>query len=413
MKAIRTFLGDQRGTTAVIFGLSVLPLLAFVGVAVDYSRGSHEKVKLQAALDATAIALVREADTLKTPDAFQRRATTILNSLYAAGPNVPMPTVAMPEVAGKRVKLSATTPVPTIFSAFQGGRPMQVGATTETVWGTRTIEVALALDTTGSMASSGKMEALKVAVGDLVDIFKAASKTPGDIKVSVVPFNTQVRIPVTHRDAAWMRYDVRLENPNITGRAKQVNRPNWNGCLADRDQRYDASSESPSGLEATKYVAAECGVAGLATMLPLTADLESVRTTVNAMTPTGATNVTIGFTTGLSSIRPGHPLSASGSGGDVQRYLILLTDGDNTQNRWTGNGSATSTAIDDRLKLACDEARKEAVSIYTVRVIAGNEPLLKSCATEPGMYSNASNAAQLKPIFERIAREITGTRLSF
>ena len=192
-------------------------------------------------------------------------------------------------------------------------------------------------------------------------------------------------------------------------------RASWTGCLSDRDRDYDVSSEPARG-GSSNYVAANCRYTSLAPMMPLTSNLESVRTAVNSMTATGATNVTIGLSNGLATLRADSPLGdVSSNDPDVQKFVILLTDGNNTQNRFGGNGSEGNTytiAIDERLRQACNHARSSRVQVFTVRVIAGNESLLRDCATEPGMYHSAATAAEIAPAFARILNSITTPRLT-
>ena len=47
------------------------------------------------------------------------------------------------------------------------------------------INLALVLDNTGSMASSGKMTNLKSAAHSLLGMLQTAAKTPGDVQVAI------------------------------------------------------------------------------------------------------------------------------------------------------------------------------------------------------------------------------------
>ncbi len=58
MRMVQRFRTDERGTAAMMFGLAVLPLVAFAGAAIDYSRASSARTALQAAADATALQVV-------------------------------------------------------------------------------------------------------------------------------------------------------------------------------------------------------------------------------------------------------------------------------------------------------------------------------------------------------------------
>lgn len=53
---LKRFNGDERGTVAIMFGLLAIPMVMFVGLAVDYSRVMSADRDLQEAVDAAAIA---------------------------------------------------------------------------------------------------------------------------------------------------------------------------------------------------------------------------------------------------------------------------------------------------------------------------------------------------------------------
>ena len=100
------------------------------------------------------------------------------------------------------------------------------------------------------------------------------------------------------------------------------------------------------------------------------------------MTPTGNTNVTIGLQMAWQTLSPAAPFNAPAAAPDLDKVIILLTDGENTQNRWT----SSTSSIDARTQKACDNVKAANIKIYTVRVIDGNATLLKNCATKPDMY---------------------------
>jgi Flp pilus assembly protein TadG len=55
---LRSFRRDQRGNIAVIFALSLIPVLSCIGCAIDYSRATQLRSKLQAAIDAASVGSV-------------------------------------------------------------------------------------------------------------------------------------------------------------------------------------------------------------------------------------------------------------------------------------------------------------------------------------------------------------------
>jgi hypothetical protein len=88
--------------------------------------------------------------------------------------------------------------------------------------------------------------------------------------------------------------------------------------------------------------------------------------------------------------------------------IILLTDGQNTQNRW----SSSTSPIDARTQKVCDNAKIANIKVYTVRVIDGNASLIKTCATKPDMYFNVQQASQLNTVFASIAQNLANLRIA-
>ena len=76
-----------------------------------------------------------------------------------------------------------------------------------------------------------------------------------------------------------------------------------------------------------------------------------MNTQVSNMVANGSTNQPIGLVWGWQSLVGGGPFTVPEMDANYQysQIIILLTDGLNTQDRWYGNGSSTSTDVDDRM----------------------------------------------------------------
>ncbi len=72
----------------------------------------------------------------------------------------------------------------------------------------------------------------------------------------------------------------------------------------------------------------------------------------------------------------------------------------------------SSSAIDARTKLACDNIEATNIKIYAVRIINGNPSLLSGCATNPTMYYDLQNASQLNNVFSAITQNLANLRLA-
>jgi hypothetical protein len=162
----------------------------------------------------------------------------------------------------------------------------------------------------------------------------------------------------------------------------------------------------------TVFPASQCGK--LVTMMPLTDVKDDTGWTnlnqkIDDMQASGNTNVTIGLAWGWHSLTPNLPLTeGSDPAPDKDKVIVLLTDGTNTQNRW----SSTESHIDARTSLACTNVKAANIKIYTVRVIDGNATLLRNCATRPSMYYDVSQADQLNSVFTSIAQNLANLRVS-
>ena len=143
-------------------------------------------------------------------------------------------------------------------------------------------------------------------------------------------------------------------------------------------------------------------------MMTLSSDWTALNSKIDQMTPNGNTNVTIGMQMAWQTLSPVAPFGAPLAAPDLDKVIILLTDGDNTQNRW----SSTASVINARTQKACDNAKADNIKVYTVRVIAGNATLLKNCATKPDMYYDVDQASELNGVFGAIAQQLATLRLA-
>jgi Flp pilus assembly protein TadG len=58
------FFKDRRAGVAPLLALGIVPLVGAVGAAVDYSRANSVRTAMQNALDATALMLSKDAQSL-------------------------------------------------------------------------------------------------------------------------------------------------------------------------------------------------------------------------------------------------------------------------------------------------------------------------------------------------------------
>jgi Flp pilus assembly protein TadG len=419
-------LQDRKGGVAPLLALAIIPIIGAVGAAVDYSRANLVRTAMQNALDSSALMLSKDAQTLSSGQ-LDQKATSYFNAMFQRpeASNVQVTQQLTAPVQGTfNLKITGTATVSTMFWRVLGQDQISITATGEVTWGIKKLNLALALDNTGSMSSSNKMTELKTAAHSLLTTLKAGEKVPGDIKVSIVPFAVDVNVGTANVNANWIDWtDWEANNgtcskssysssqSNCTSHSgvwTPKNHSQWNGCVMDRDQNNDVlNTATVSGSPATKYRAHQA-TACPASMMTLSYDWTALNSKIDAMTPTGNTNVTIGLQMAWQTLSPVAPFSAPAPAPDLDKVLIVLTDGTNTQNRWT----SSSTAIDARTQKACDNAKADNIRIYTIRVIDGNATLLKGCASKPDMYYEVQQAAQLNSVFGSIAQNLANLRIA-
>jgi Flp pilus assembly protein TadG len=405
---IKSFFRDTRANFAPMFALTLVPILGFIGTAVDYSRGNSVKAAMQAALDSTGLMLSKDATGL-TPEQMTAKANSLFSTMFnqPEAQNVTLTaSLSTPQAGSFKLNIAAKAKVDARFLRVFGQNSFEVGSATEVVWGIKRLELALALDNTGSMASNSKMTELKKAAKTLLDILKVAAKKEGDVKVSIVPFDTTVKIGKSHKDANWLDFTV-----------KNIDKDDWEGCVIDRSWPNDGTDATPDGSSAKKFPASQCGPE-IVRALPLTdiwTGLDTLKTKVDNMQPNGMTNVTIGLAWGWHTLTNSVPFEqGSAPQGDLDKVIILLTDGDNTQAWDNANNKNifTESAINARTEAACANVKAANIRIYTVRVIDGNSTLLKNCATAPNMYYDVQNASQLNGVFTSIAQNLANLRIA-
>lgn len=421
---IRRFLANRDGNVAMMFAICLVPLLVGVGAAVDYARLADARELMQHSLDATVLALSSEAPKL-TAAQLNSRATQVFNVNFPSGKadNISV-SATFTQTNGAVIAATASGTVPMTFLNVIDIPSKTLAVTSKSAWSSTRLRVALALDNTGSMAYSGKMDALKTATKNLLDKLKSESTTSDDVYVSIIPFNKDVNIGIDlssyvawnklGRKCVWNSRRNRYDCGDNYLWPQTKNHSNWEGCVADRDKtsNLDISVATPLD-EASSYPAedyADCG-------RPLTAmtnNWTALTSAVDAMTPVGATNQTIGLVWAWQSLKSTSPLNAppKAENYDYQDVIILLSDGENTMNRFDGDGTSHSTAVDDRMSGVCSAAKADNITIYTVLVIEGTESVLKNCASSVDNYFNASSADEIITSFGAIGDKLSALRIA-
>lgn len=535
----RKFIQDRRGAVAPMFALAIIPVIGFVGVAVDYSRANSIKAAVQASLDATALAMARSAPNL-TAEQLQQKTSDYFNAQFTRpdAKNVVV-TTTYSTTNGSTLVVSASGSMDTTFTRVMGYSSLSVGSSSTIKWGNQRLRVALVLDTTGSMASAGKIDAMKTATKNLIDQLKAAATNNGDVYISVIPFSKDVNAGSANFNASWLQFDDGTDkswdgangtcnksgysprsvcqaqskcslsgynsqssctsagtcslsqyttqsnctsngtcsNPGQTSQSSCTgnractnpaytsrnpcqnnggtwgfgtwtagawtagvwspatwtpnNRNTWNGCVTDRglaagpgtaagnDQRV----VTPTAGDASTLFYPEQYSNCSPEVKALSYDWTAMKTLVDGLYPAGSTNQPIGLVWGWQSLVGAGPFGtvpAKDSNYTYKEVILLLSDGMNTQDRWYGNGSDTSTSVDNRMWKTggdgtCKNIKDTGVTIYAIQVNTGSDPLstvLQNCASSSDKFVMLTTANQIITTFQQIGTQLSQLRIA-
>jgi Flp pilus assembly protein TadG len=458
LASLRRFLRAREGNVAIIFGLALIPIVASVGAAIDFSRANSVKTDLQASLDAAALMLSRDA-LGDSPDQLNSKALAYVKANFnRPGTSVTSVSADFTSTGGFRLRVNGTVRVPTDFMNIFGQDYLNVSTSSTTAWGSTRLRVALVLDNTGSMAQAGKIGALRSATVSLLGQLKNAAYKDGDVYVSIIPFVKDVSFGPGAYQAKWIDWtDWDASNgtcknyqqgggwgggwgggrgggwgggwgsPNDKASCLQLkgtwtpdNHQKWNGCVVDRGDsngpnvdNYDTNVVAPNiNVKASLYAAEQYSSCPQASR-GLSYDWDAMNTLVNNMQPAGNTNQAIGLQVGWMSLVGGGPFTVPPMDSDYtyQQIIILLTDGLNTEDRWYTNQSS----IDARQQLTCNNVKAAGITLYTIQVNTGGDPtstLLQNCASTPDKFTLLTSADQIAATFQKIGNDLTRLRVA-
>ena len=464
---------ERRGAVAVFLAVAVIPLVAFLGLATDTARGYLVKSRLTQALDAAALAGGR---AVFDPDRdaqiqmfFDVNFPTGFMGATASGPVINV------TADGEVITLSANATVPTTFMRLLGFDQMPVTARTVVRRAVRGMELVLVMDNTGSMRSGGKIDAMKDAARDLVDILYGTRETVPDFWVGLVPFTAMVNMGPTR--AAWLAgYNAAAYAPTA-----------WKGCVEARAAPFDETDDTPAVAPWTAaFWASTLGVYpgagdndwdgtnidetngaqndGLGPNLgcgpaitPLVAEKTTVVAAVDEMLPwhRGGTMANLGLVWAWRILSPQWRGLWGGTTPPelpldydtplMDKVVIILTDGENQWYDWPGglpgkpdagtypdadytaygrlsegrlgttSNSTATTIINTRMSAACEAMKAEGIIIYTITFQLGSaatQLMFQNCATSLAHYFNSPTNGDLAAAFATIGSQLSNLRLA-
>ncbi len=425
---------DERGNTALIFGLAIVPLLALGGGSLDIAQRARAHSTLQTASDTAALAaarlvqqglLQRDSDW----DSVKAQATAMANNFITASlanlGGQTAPTVDI-QVTQKAVTISSHFDMKTAFLGIIGLNTLPASTFAQVdVPDPILVEISLVLDYSLSMNQNSKYTRMTTAARDF--IAKVAANRADRTKIGIVPFSefvyanvadTDVRAPDTSGSHPWdggSNYDGSGSwgsggtTPTSIVTAK---------CLVNRDYPYSVTNETPVGATASKWQQADPNGSrckryeeGGLQARDLTNDFTGLSNALAGMQPVGWTNIALAAEMGWHMLSPNEPFETARDFSDpyVRKILILLTDGVQTIDAMGPTGEVSIDGANRTTAELCENAKADNISIYTIAYDVDDTnvySLLSDCASGPSAYFEVHDSSGIGAVFDAIYDQI-------
>ncbi len=453
VRASRAFAHDRAGAVHIIFAVALVPLTLAVGAAVDYSRANRSKAELQGALDSAVLAGAAEAAKGAPLTGIPSYVGNFTNANFSQKGAVQVSATAS---ADGVVAATASLPVDTVFIRMLGMKTMDVSVTSQALFGAGKAEIALALDTTGSMAGA-KITAARQAANGLVDTLYSNPSAAQNVKIALVPFTSYVNVGLTYRNASWISGandysttstvcwtsypNAKYLNPYQVkatcyadgvpydcsytayksiayGQPVKTCSPvtysyTWYGCVGSRAYPLDLSDTVGAGSTVPALLNYTCSKE----LVRLTNSASAVKTQINALSADGETYIAPGLLWAWRVLSPNAPF-ADGQpyGKGVAKTIVLMTDGANTHSPNYPYHDYSDVAVANYLTAkTCANAKAAGIRIMTIAfevTDAGIKKILADCATSASDYYDAGDIASMSAAFKSIGVKLTGIRLT-
>lgn len=422
--APRKLFRDDAGNTTILFGFLLLPLLACIGAGLDYYQAIRLSTRLQHASDAAILAAMAARGL---PDDERQQLAMKMFSDNVQRINMVVdktPDVSISNGAGS---LTFNSAMKTTILSVVGIDSIPVKARSSAVSYGKKIEMALVTDITGSMGNaingSTKIDGLKAAASDLLDIILPPELPPEAARVALIPFANHVNagayasavtgLPQTQPGANSSGFLISCVTER-TGREKESDAApgpsSWIGSAAP--------GSSTGNYSATGDCLRSGGGGGgteLQAIIPMTAEKSTLMAAVNSFTPGGSTAGHLGIAWAWYMLSPNwNSLFASSSAAagyddtGSQKIAVIMSDGEfNTQ-------YSSSSSAEQAVAL-CGAMKAANIAIYTIGFgldasKASDQAAITTlghCASSREHFFLAYDGSVLRDVFNQIGQKIS------
>lgn len=440
------------GSVAMAFALTITAIAGMVGLSIDASRWISVRQQLQASLDGAVLAVASRTESGEDGAPYL---TAQLQANWKSPHGATAPTATTVSGANHTISAIAQSSVRATFIRVLGFDTLPVKVEAVAQYGSHSVDVALALDVTGSMSGS-KIDNMRTAAKSMTDAIYAMPGAETKVRVSIVPFAEYVNVGTAYRGQSWLSvendrtenqcymskplisksgctitqvpvtvegsgtvyYDQETCTSYVYGPEQQYCGPvtyQWNGCVGSRLSPLNTRALLTSTNPSPGLMNFTCN----APLTRLTNDKTVQTAAIDALNPSGETYLPAGIMWGWRTISPDGPFgdsTATSGPTKPRRVLVLMTDGENTRSQDDKYHWGTDKAAANTLTAAlCTEVKKDNIDVYTIAYEVTDPAtieLLKSCSSGGSHFFDASDALKLKAAFSTIGQSLSAIRLA-
>jgi len=243
----RRFLQDGKASVATMAALGLIPIVASVGAAVDIGRADMARAKMQGALDASALAIARDAKNASA-DQLNENATNYFNVNFRS-PDI---TGVRTQVAtsstsgGYLVSMSATGSVQTKFMSIVGVSAFDVSVRSNAVSYMDGLGCVLSLDQHASGAVNGPGTASVALNGcSLYDNSDNATALTVGGSTEISALSVGVVGNLTGAANITTTHGIKTKIAPVRDPYSEVSFPPFSGCTAQNFSAHDTTTIDP------------------------------------------------------------------------------------------------------------------------------------------------------------------------
>jgi Flp pilus assembly protein TadG len=463
------FIEDRRGNFAVITaGISAMLLLS-AGFGVNTAQLVLVRSNLMSALDSAVTSTARDLTTGVIPESDAEK--TVMSFLqanggtgFASADKINLDSLVVDHSA-KTVTAAASVDVRLLFPLF-GADDQKISVKSAALYSDKTVEVAMMLDLTGSMAENGKIGNLQTAARNAVNTM-LGNQNPKNprVRVALVPYASGVNVGGLAKNV-YAETSSSSDLPPVAGSPLLVSKtgskllpsfatytsivasayPNPDTCATERKDRYgnaDFTADGPdtirtdkSGKQYYALVNRDNRLSGSgmnkcpdAKVIPLTTDANALLNSIKNFKANGYTGgaIAVQWTYYMLSSQWRSAIKTAGLGDGpadanpdkLSKVAILMTDGQfNTAYAGvSGNPNSQGDIARSNAESICSNMKAGGIQIYTIgfdlddKAMSATEraearSVLKNCASADTASSkhffDVSTGPELNQAFQAI-----------